>query len=162
MFLNKSIEFLDVSFRVTSSGSIKCFEYGDVGQKCLVCPHRQPAEAGATPDMQPAGDTSGVRATEQAEDVLPRPEETHTPRGNTEIKTQGQTEAETQGQSGAETSNAAASTSSAASGSPEAANRAGMVVNSSQMNSEVEEMDSDSESESVSLPDSGKNTDLFI
>ena len=51
MFLSSPAQTLDVSFRVkhgeglymvyASSGSLKCFECGDVGHKRFACPHRQ-------------------------------------------------------------------------------------------------------------------------
>ncbi len=50
MFLNSPERTLEVSFRVThgensfmvyaSTASLKCFECGDLGHKCFMCPHR--------------------------------------------------------------------------------------------------------------------------
>ena len=83
MFLNCPAQTLDVSFRVkhgeghylvyASTGSMKCYECGDVGHKRTACPHRQaegrpepgpsgPAEerthTGAPPDEEPAETTA--------------------------------------------------------------------------------------------------------
>lgn len=74
MFLDSQTQTLDVNFRVNhgegfymvyaSSGSIKCFECGDVGHKRFACPHRQqaagresapPPEAGAGEGSRPSG-----------------------------------------------------------------------------------------------------------
>ena len=58
MFLDSPTQTLEVSFRVkheeghymvyASSGSIKCFECGDIGHKRGSCPHKNRAEHGAT------------------------------------------------------------------------------------------------------------------
>ncbi|KAK0149019.1 Transposon TX1 uncharacterized protein [Merluccius polli] len=62
MFLNCPTQTLDVSFRVkhgeghymvyASTGSMKCFECGDVGHKRTSCPHRP---AGGRPEPGPGG-----------------------------------------------------------------------------------------------------------
>ncbi|XDV12818.1 hypothetical protein PO909_001388 [Leuciscus waleckii] len=54
MFLDSPTQSLDVSFKIkhgggyytvyANSGSMKCFECGDVGHKRLACPHREQAE----------------------------------------------------------------------------------------------------------------------
>ncbi len=60
MFLDSPTQTLEVSFRVkheegfymvyASSGSIKCFECGDVGHKRIACPHKQNAARPAAAD----------------------------------------------------------------------------------------------------------------
>ena len=92
MFLNCPAQTLDVSFRVkhgeghylvyASTGSMKCYECGDVGHKRTACPHRQaegrpepgpsgPAEerthTGAPPDEEPAETTAPPAETEAGE-----------------------------------------------------------------------------------------------
>ena len=62
MFLNCPAQTLDVSFRVkhgdghymvyASTGSMKCYECGDVGHKRTACPHRQ---AEGRPEPGPSG-----------------------------------------------------------------------------------------------------------
>ncbi len=63
MFLDSLTQSLDVSFKIkheggyytvyASSGSMKCFECGDVGHKRLTCPHRQQVERAERPTEQP-------------------------------------------------------------------------------------------------------------
>lgn len=54
MFLESPTQSLDVSFNIkhggeyymvyASSGTMKCFEFRDVGHKHLTCPHREQVE----------------------------------------------------------------------------------------------------------------------
>ena len=74
MFLESPSQTLEVSFRVkhgeghymvyASSGSLKCFECGDVGHKRGACPHRQRADGGASSagpsDVNRGGEGGGV------------------------------------------------------------------------------------------------------
>ena len=70
MFLTCPSQTLDVSFRVrhgegnymvyASSGSMKCFECGDVGHRRAACPHR-PA-GGRTQTAAVAGDEAAAAA----------------------------------------------------------------------------------------------------
>ena len=79
MFLDSSTQTLDVSFHVRheerfymvyeSSGSMKCFECGDVSHKRVACPHRQHA---AGPDEADSGESSSqVAPTASAADAQP-------------------------------------------------------------------------------------------
>ena len=86
MFLESPTQTLEVSFRVqhgqghymvyASSGSLKCFECGDVGHKRGACPHRQRTDGGASSAGPSAvnrgGEGGDVRAAPSSEErVVP-------------------------------------------------------------------------------------------
>ena len=86
MFLNCPAQTLDVSFRVkhgeghylvyASTGSMKCYECGDVGHKRTACPHRQ---AEGRPEPGPSGPAKERTHTGAPPDE--EPAETTAPRG---------------------------------------------------------------------------------
>lgn len=88
MYLNDPEQMLEVSFKVkydtafytvyASSGSMKCFECGDVGHKRAACPHKAQAAGGSghAPLQQAAGPSAGgaQQGAEGAEHGTPNPE----------------------------------------------------------------------------------------
>ena len=75
MYLNDPAQSLDISFKVkheggyytvyASSGSMKCFECGDVGHKRASCPHREQASSG-TGEQQAESSGTGEQQAESS------------------------------------------------------------------------------------------------
>lgn len=180
MFLDAPDQTLDVSFRVkhddssymvyASAGHMKCFECGDVGHKRFACPHKQQA-AGA--DGAPE-DGAGAPTEAPAVAGPGAPVAAPTVASSAELEAEhveNNVDEEEQGNNVSVAADVSNSQSEAAvdgiqvAGSVEAAGAAGsdgQDAESSQVSVEGEEMEDDSESDSVSISDASiRNTDTY-